>query len=264
MSASPLTAASPGGFRADIRGANLWDLVQLECMARRRVCVRVATARDVGFLYFDGGAIVHAATRRLAGEAAAADILSWEQGSFTPVETGASLGFPAWPVKRTIETSHEALILRAAQRRDEASATVLRFPATGVPATAAGADTGEPSPASLSSRPSWDGAGGELVAAVRLDGQGHVLEEHGSAGELAPVAAYVTRLAELLAQDLGLERLQSLECRFLPSTGRAGDASHCLLHLTDEGEILALQTRAGTDLGPWRMAAGLDDERANV
>jgi hypothetical protein len=106
MSAAPLRVV---GFRAELTGAGLWDLVQMECQARSRLVVHVKGEAGAGFLYFDEGRIVHAATAQWSGEAAALEILGWTRGSFQPCDR-------AWPASTTIETPCEALILEAARR----------------------------------------------------------------------------------------------------------------------------------------------------
>ena len=63
------------GFRAQISGASLWDLVQMECLSRSRQVFRVNGEGGVGYLYFAEGRVVHAATLKLIGEVAALEIL---------------------------------------------------------------------------------------------------------------------------------------------------------------------------------------------
>ncbi|HSY41913.1 MAG TPA: DUF4388 domain-containing protein, partial [Polyangia bacterium] len=118
-------APSPRGFSAQLRGASLWDLIQMECLARSHRVVQVVGEGGVGYLYFDRGRIVHATTAQRTGEAAALEILDWTNGSFQSCERG-------WPAQATIRTSHEGLILQAAQLRDERSASnLVAFPARG-------------------------------------------------------------------------------------------------------------------------------------
>src|SRR5215470_11683753 len=90
-------AAGVRGFSAQLRGVGLWDLVQMECLARSHVVVRVVGEGGVGYLYFDRGNIVHAATSHRTGEAAALEILSWTNGSFQACDR-------AWPERSTIAT----------------------------------------------------------------------------------------------------------------------------------------------------------------
>ena len=118
-------APAPRGFSAQLRGASLWDLIQMECLARSHRVVQVIGEGGVGYLYFDRGQIVHATTAQRTGEAAALEILDWTNGSFQSCERG-------WPAQATIRTSHEGLILQAAQLRDERSASnLVAFPTRG-------------------------------------------------------------------------------------------------------------------------------------
>jgi hypothetical protein len=73
----------------------------------------VSTSLDQGVLYFDEGQLVHAETSRLQGEEAALSILCWR---------GAHLESSAkyWVHPNTIETSWQGLLMKAAQRLDEA------------------------------------------------------------------------------------------------------------------------------------------------
>src|SRR5262249_54285406 len=104
--------SSAVGFRAHLSGVSLWDLVQMECLARAQRGVQVIGDGGVGYLFLADGRVVHAQTPRLAGQAAALEILGWRNGSFHQCER-------PWPRAATIETSCEALILQAARRRDE-------------------------------------------------------------------------------------------------------------------------------------------------
>ncbi len=98
----------------------------MECLARSHRVVQVIGEGGVGYLYFDRGQVVHATTAQRTGEAAALEILDWTNGSFQSCERG-------WPAQATIRTSHEGLILQAAQLRDERSASnLVAFPARGV------------------------------------------------------------------------------------------------------------------------------------
>lgn len=127
VTGSAAAGASVRGFSAQLRGASLWDLVQMECLARSHRSVQVVGEGGVGYLYFDRGQIVHATTAQRSGEAAALEILDWTNGSFQSCER-------PWPTQATIRTSHEGLILQAAQLRDERSAgsNLVAFPARGV------------------------------------------------------------------------------------------------------------------------------------
>ena len=57
-------AAAAVGCRAKLAGVSLWDLVQMECLSGRERVIRVSSGADVGYLFFRGGQIVHAVSRR--------------------------------------------------------------------------------------------------------------------------------------------------------------------------------------------------------
>src|SRR5258708_37123800 len=73
--------ASAIGFHARLEGAGLWDLVQMECLARSHLVVEVTGEGGVGYLYFDAGQVVHAAKSRNRGVPAALEILAWTHGT---------------------------------------------------------------------------------------------------------------------------------------------------------------------------------------
>ncbi len=112
--------ASASGFKANLKGASLLDLVQLECLSMGRSLVRVVSGRSVGRLYFSGGQIVHAVTGNLTGEEAAVTILSWTSGSFERMNASE------WPETESITCVWQSLVMRAAQLRDEGSSNTGR------------------------------------------------------------------------------------------------------------------------------------------
>jgi hypothetical protein len=102
-----------GGFSAMLQHAGLWDLVQLRCESRVRCVVCVTSGRQVGYLYFAEGQIVHAAAGGIQGERAVLEILSWTSGTWDACDR-------PWPTVPSITTSWQGLFLRAAQQQDEA------------------------------------------------------------------------------------------------------------------------------------------------
>src|SRR5450432_2998641 len=106
------------GFRARLEGLSLFDLVQMECLARSRRVVRVASTGRVGYLFFQGGEIFHATTKNLVGEGAALEMLEWTDGTFEPCNI-------AWPEKGTVKMGWQNLLLGAATSKDEHSAGKL-------------------------------------------------------------------------------------------------------------------------------------------
>lgn len=254
-------AQSAVGFRAQLSGASLWDLVQMECQARSRLVVRVKGEGGIGYLYFAGGRVVHAVTADRVGEAAALEILSWTNGLFQPCQRD-------WPAAETIQAPCEALILYVAKRRDdEGASNVVAFPArVGADPTEEMAfdevqmlEFGEEGMADMRSPnidqppPTVPLARTEITAefpvVLRLGANGAVLKNKGGNDELAGVVAYAQRLVQLAGELLGLDEFVAMECGF--SDGR------CLIFTEENGETVALRPRPETNLQPIREKLGL-------
>jgi hypothetical protein len=264
-SAAPVVTAR--GFAAQLRGASLWDLVQMECLARSHLSVQVVGEGGVGYLYFDRGHIVHATTAQKVGEPAALEILSWTNGSFQTCDR-------PWPERGTIGTSHEGLILQAAQLRDESGASnLVAFPGRG-----AAADDGEmfeelelteieeeegeqemrspgmdevatvPKPGANGARAEV-GTGGDFAVVMRLGPNGAILSNRGGNEELAETVAYSHRLLQLAGELLGFEKFSAVECSF--TEGR------CIVFADSDGEIVALRPRPEVNLQALRERLGL-------
>jgi Domain of unknown function (DUF4388) len=274
---APPAAAVPLGFRAELTGASLWDLVQMECLGRSRRVVQVAGEGGVGYLYFAGGRVVHAVTPRLAGEAAALEILSWTNGSFQACER-------AWPTAATIDTSHEALILQAAKRRDETAASNLvafRGRQQDGEATPVGTTTG-----TMGTEMGHQEIEGDVMAEIRnpnisqpgtavsiaraehlpdfsvmirVGANGAILKNKGAGEEMAGVVAYALRLVELVGDLLGLDRFVAMECTFkeAPGSGVPRGSDRCLLFTEANGDSVALRPRPESNIQPLRESLGL-------
>jgi hypothetical protein len=267
------------GFHAKLEGASLWDLVQMECLARSRLAVEVTGEGGVGYLFFDGGRVVHASTLRNRGQSAALEILGWTHGTFQPTSR-------SWPPAPSIEMSHEALLLHAAQQRDEQGASnLVAFPGRVDPTVDAALDeiellevdrvgfeqeeevtgvaaapaTGQEERNMSVRNPNVDDtsaaplARAESVAdypvMVRLSSQGAVLRNKGGSEELAEATAYAHRLVQLTGELLGLEEFVALECAF---------ASDRFIVFTEgAGDVVALRPRPDVNLQALRERLGL-------
>lgn len=233
------------GFQAQIKGATLSDLVQMECLSGTQRVVRVTSGTNVGYLYFRGGAVVHAVARSLVGDPAALEILSWSDGSFEAAER-------EWPPKDSITGGWQSLLLRAAQARDERAAgsgvVVLR------------GDGGPPRPRvpagetfELRATPLEVAGhvlrGEDFDAVVRLDPHGALTFCSGGSQDFADIVAYACRLAELIGMQLGTDQFMSMECSF--KQGR------CFVVVEKSGDIVALRPQATVDCGSLRQLLGL-------
>lgn len=274
--------AIPLGFRAQLNGASLWDLVQMECLGRSRRVVQVSGEGGVGYLYFSGGRVIHAVTSRSSGEGAALEILSWTNGSFQPCER-------SWPAAATIDIPHEALILQAAKRRDEAAANLVAFRGRTEPELRTHATTetyeiefqeGEvqevqevedpmaemrnPNINTINQAPTGVSiARGEPLpdfsVMIRVGANGAIIKNKGGSEELAGVVAYTQRLIELVGDLLGMDKFVAMECTFKNFEGQDGErgSGRCLLFTEANGDVVALRPRIESNIQPLRDSLGL-------
>ena len=245
------TTVRESGFRAHLNGASLADLVQMECLSGRERVMRVSSAGEVGYLFFRGGQIVHAVSRRGIGETAALEILRWNDGTFEPCSAG-------WPDRDSIGSNWQNLLLLAAQHRDESgrhnlvafpgARAALPRPPSGPPPSAAPVSSSSRSEASLSTEGSTPMLA-QVRAAVRIDPAGNVVSSKGEAGELSQIAAYAARLAELVGDGLGMQGLVSVEV--------AQHHSRTLIFKEKSGNTFALCAAPEADLSQVRERLGL-------
>ncbi len=261
----PTIPEATSGFHAQLDGASLWDLVQMECLARSHLVIQVTGEGGAGYLYFDAGRVVHATTARNRGVAAAYEILDWTSGTFEASNR-------SWPTgASTIDMTHESLLLNAAKARDDrerGASNLVAFPGRGledvedaideveleldeVEAELAGEvamrnPNIEDTPTSPS-RPSESSA--DFPVMLRLSAAGVVVRNKGGTEELAEAAAYVHRLVQLTGELLGFEDFVALECTF--TEGR------CLLFGEGDGDVVVLKPRADLNLQALRERLGL-------
>jgi hypothetical protein len=235
------------GFRANLKGASLADLVQLECVSGRECVIRVSSGAEVGYLFFRAGQIVHAVSRRAIGEAAALEILRWNTGSFEPCNAG-------WPDRDSIASSWQNLLLVAAQQRDESGRhNLVAFPGSrprpsSVPPRPPALPV--PSKAEVSSNTEAPPQLAQVRAAVRFDAAGNLVSSKGDdVAELTQVAAYAARLAELVGDGLGMQSLHSVEV--------VRRISRLLICKEKSGNTFALSAPLDTDLSQVRERLGL-------
>ena len=245
------------GFRANLHGASLADLVQMECLSGHERVIRVSSGHDVGYLFFRGGQIVHAVSRRGIGETAALEILRWNDGTFEPCSAG-------WPDRDSISSNWQNLLILSAQHRDEANRrdeasghNLVAFPGTrsGLPRPLS-----SPPPPSMappvSSRLEGSVSGeasapmlAQVRAAVRIDQAGNVVSSKGDASELSQIASYAARLAELVGDGLGMQGLVSVEV--------TQQRSRTLIYKEKSGNTFALSAAPDADLTQVRERLGL-------
>jgi DNA-binding response OmpR family regulator len=101
------------GFKGSVAGIELSDVIQLNCLSRATVALRVMAAHQEGMLFFKEGNIVHAVCDTAEGEDAFYEILGFENGT---IESIASAESPAV----TITQGFESLLMEGFRRVDEA------------------------------------------------------------------------------------------------------------------------------------------------
>jgi hypothetical protein len=247
------------GFRANLHGASLADLVQMECLSGQERVIRISSGNDVGYLFFRGGQIVHAVSRRGIGETAALEILRWNDGTFEPCSAG-------WPDRDSISSNWQNLLILSAQHRDESKRreevsghNLVAFPGARSSSVPRPLSAPPPPPVSVSPSPSRLEASvsgeasapmlAQVRAAVRIDPSGNVVSSKGDAGELSQVAAYAARLAELVGDGLGMQGLLSVEV--------TQQRSRTLIYKEKSGNTFALSAAPDADLTQVRERLGL-------
>ncbi len=239
------------GFRVSIEGATLPDFVQMECLAMSSRVFRITSGHRIGYLFFNKGQMIHALSGDHVGEAAALDILKWRDGSVEPCNVG-------WPDAPTIRSTWQNLLLLAAQARDESGRhKLVSFPsnrsATPLRETTKMAKREESSMNAANAPPSSGSSQSlslaQFQAFVRLDPSGNVVSAKGESEELAPVAAYTARLAELIGNMLGMEGFSSLECSF--------PKERVFLHRERSGNLVGLKVPAEAEVGALRERFGV-------
>ena len=220
------------GFRAELTGVSLADLVQLECAARSSRVFRVRSGNAVGYLYFSAGQIVHATTENAVGEAAAVELLSWSDGAFE----ASGLPMPQAP---TIRRSWQHLLLMAAQAHDEVRRKKLvSFPKSHRAPAPVEAPRPEPRAATAhtASAVIRTNAGGSSTTNAR--------DEHASS-----VGAYAARLADLIGEDLGVGTVAALEIEL--------GSTRVFVQRDDGGNVVGTAVASDADAAALRERLGL-------
>lgn len=240
---SPEYKPSESGFRAQLREANLADLVQMECLSKSRRAIRITTQGDIGYLFFSGGAIVHATTLESEGEAAALEILKWKHGTFEPCAR-------EFPARASIAISAQHLLLRAAQAEDEGGAsTVVQLPKARPSLAESSIFSTEHDnmrPAALGDSPERKE---EPLLVLRIDAQGSVIANKGATEEYAQMVAYTCLLADIIGTHLGMDELRAMEC--------VGPSGKTIIYRDADQEIVAIKPASDASMAELRERIGL-------
>lgn len=235
------------GFRVSLEGATLPDFVQMECLAMSNRVFRITSGHRIGYLFFNKGQMIHALSGDHVGEPAALEILKWRDGSVEPCNVG-------WPDAPTIRSTWQNLLLLSAQARDESGRhKLVSFPsnrsATPRSDMTKLAKREDPSMNANAPPSSSSLSLAQFQAFVRLDAAGNIVSAKGESEELAPVAAYTARLAELIGNMLGMEGFSSLECSYAKEK--------VFLHRERSGNLVALKVPADAEVAALRERFGL-------
>jgi len=276
------SAQEARGFSSAIDGGGLWDALQAEHGGTGRTVVRIeGDDGTTGFLFLDGGRIVHARSARAVGEAAALEILACDSGVLEPCDA-------PWPGVRSISKSPEMLLLllRAARSRADGS-NLVAFPGRSMAApqgmvemAAEAADPDEerfglafeddhdwekevtkPAGPTLGtfetfesfpafSAPSRRAETEEELAlpvAAHLAPDGTVLEA--TDDDFADAVAYIGRLSSLIGELLGLDEFRALEC--------ASKEERVFVYTDQDGGLVAGRLPASVEASPFRDRLGL-------
>lgn len=106
---------SPSDGFTGVVNLQLTELIQMLCLARSSLVMKVSSSIGNGLIFIQEGWIVHAESGIFEGEAAFYDILQWKDGHFEMVSFQE-------PGVRSISKSWECLILETMRMHDEESA----------------------------------------------------------------------------------------------------------------------------------------------
>lgn len=198
------------GFSASMSGLNLFDFVQMECLAGTRRAIRVTSGNKIGYLFFSGGTVTHALTPDAFGEAAALQILKWRDGTLDQCALHPD-------EQARIRRPWQQLLLGAAQQQDESNRdNLVEFPRqkANTPPAPKPESAPEPTPSSSTRESTFPAAERDgVIGAVRMDPTGEVVAARGQSEELPGLAGYALRLAELVGGSLGIEQVKTIDAR---------------------------------------------------
>lgn len=218
------------GFTAHLTGMSLADLVRLQSLTQASGVFLVVSGERSGVLHFSSGQLFHAETREQRGDAAALEILAWDEGEFirserqlagnaTVVATVDTLLSTALGLTGMSNTSRslaatgirrrgEAAALDAAPadaRLEYTSSSTRDLRAAATPGTAAA-----PAPRRSSKLPE-----GRTLASALVSPLGDLVEGHGAGADaLATRVAYVARLSDIIGQAMGSGETRALRARY--------------------------------------------------
>ncbi|MET0412493.1 MAG: DUF4388 domain-containing protein [Polyangiaceae bacterium] len=222
--------AASAGFTIRTAGAQLADLIQINCQNRISGCFRISSEGQDAYLFFDRGHVAFAEHGGNAGLDAVASMLGLRGGVIEPCTR-------PWPEHARLDIGADALLLMAAQRLDESThhhgtrlpeltTQVVRRVRASTPVLANFDPLEETLQTEAAQEVLPSGQDGtqpaqpvrhelqRLVSAlgvVQLAEDGCVLQlKHGATEELADTAFFVYRMGVLIAETLRLEACKAV------------------------------------------------------
>jgi hypothetical protein len=110
-----MTAARHVGLEGDLQALSVVELVQTLNLGGKTARVLLHSGSQTGMMWFQEGAITHAATGSLYGELAAYSMIEWTTGRFT-------VSYGITTESRSIDTDTTQVLLEALRRADERQA----------------------------------------------------------------------------------------------------------------------------------------------
>lgn len=128
---SLLGRESQSGFRG-IQNKSLVDIIQLECISKNSLVLRVTNGPLSGKIWIQNGEVIDATAEDLHGEIAFKGIMGWKGGSFEilPPEPGHPRGIQAGYNALLLETMQAIDEARTESQADEPSASSATLPLT--------------------------------------------------------------------------------------------------------------------------------------
>lgn len=253
---------NPSGFSASMSGLNLFDFVQMECLAGARRAIRVTSGNKIGYLFFSQGNVTHALTPDASGEAAALQILKWREGSLDQCALHPDEQARIW-------LPWQQLLLHAAQQQDESNRdNLVEFPRPKSSAAPASDETAPESHLSALTHDSPASAGKDgVIGAVRLGPTAEIVAARGQSEELPGLAGYSLRLAELVGDSLGLEQVKTIDARLARTRyaiKKSGDGSIVAICALTNGVMTSESLPAGSSAAGSSGASSAADTKESL
>lgn len=223
----PDSVAEVAGFRGDVAGLSLADVVQLNGQSGFSGCITVQHGAQVGRVFFRDGRIVHAEEGGRSGEEAFFDIMAWRSGHFS-LEPNIST------TSHTIQKSTQFMLMEAHRLIDERRAGLVP------PSAGAAQEAGARKSVQTGLAARLKGVAGvlEVVVAGRDGslGPGHTPEGEALAGK----AAFLAVLGNEIGAHLSAGEVRSVAVR---------DPAEQFLVLVTRASYLGVLVEGARELG---------------